>query len=761
MERILGYSDKLSVRPGETIAFMVSCETADRFEASIVRLIHGDVNPAGPGFKEERMATDVEGFHAGRKQAIHNGSYVVVPRRPALDQLRSFTLQTMVWPTTPEKGRQSLIAWWDDGDKRGFVLGIDQASGLSFRVGDGSGSIEEVASGTPFLVREWYLAAASFDAVTGEVRLYQQPLVDYGSFNAPVEVAKALAVKPGRPEVPLMMAAHYAGQVGNRIIAGGKFNGKLDSPILSSVVLGRLEIEQALAGTLPDRLKSAVLARWDFACGTTTETVFDTSPNHWHGQTINLPTRAMKGYNWSGREMSWRHAPHEYGAIHFHDDDLYDAGWEPDFTLTVPEHFRSGIYAAHIATNGHEDRIPFIVRPLRGATAKIAFLVPTASYMAYANDHMAIDFPVTQLAIGRLVVLTDKDALLQENWEYGGSLYDLHSDGSGICYSSRLRPIVDMRPKVLGVLGGKGSSLWQFNADLHIVDWLEEKGFEYDCVTDEDLHHEGVSALANYRTVLTGSHPEYCSKQMWDALDLYKKAGGRLMYLGADGWYWRIGYHRTKPGVIEVRRGEGGIRSWAAEPGEYYHSFTGEYGGLWRRQGRPPQMVAGTGFTAQGFDISSYYRRTPDSFDPRARFIFEGIGDDELIGNFGLIGGGAAGLELDRADRSLGTPPHALVVASSENHTGVYYVVPEEMLTNRPGFSGEENTLVRADIVFYETAAGGAVFSTSSIAWAGSLSHNKYDNNVSRITENVLGRFIADEPFEIPSRLGDPQQPIP
>ena len=55
--------------------------------------------------------------------------------------------------------------------------------------------------------------------------------------------------------------------------------------------------------------------------------------------------------------------------------------------------------------------------------------------------------------------------------------------------------------------------------------------------------------------------------------------------------------------------------------------------------------------------------------------------------------------------------------------------------------------LVKADLVFYETAAGGAVFSTGSIAWAGSLSHNGYDNNVSRIMRNVLNRFLDPEPF--------------
>ena len=95
----------------------------------------------------------------------------------------------------------------------------------------------------------------------------------------------------------------------------------------------------------------------------------------------------------------------------------------------------------------------------------------------------------------------------------------------------------------------------------------------------------------------------------------------------------------------------------------------------------------------------------------------------------------------------LGTPPNALVLASSETHTNIYLVVCEEILINYPGISGQENDLVRADIVFYELASGGAVFATSSIAWGGSLSHNKYKNNVARMTENVLRRFIEPTPF--------------
>ena len=119
------------------------------------------------------------------------------------------------------------------------------------------------------------------------------------------------------------------------------------------------------------------------------------------------------------------------------------------------------------------------------------------------------------------------------------------------------------------------------------------------------------------------------------------------------------------PDVVEVRRAEGGIRAWAAEPGEYFQALDGGYGGLWRRNGRPPQMLCGVGFSAQGLFEGSYYRRMPDAADPRAAWIFDGI-EGEIIGDFGLSGGGAAGFELDRADFALGTPPNALILARSE-----------------------------------------------------------------------------------------------
>ncbi|HXG19460.1 MAG TPA: N,N-dimethylformamidase beta subunit family domain-containing protein, partial [Methylomirabilota bacterium] len=733
--KITGYSDKISVRPGETIQFMVNCELPS-YEVEVVRIICGDTNPAGPGVKEKTVRTPVTGTHKGRKQIIEAGSYITIATSPILERLESFSVQAMIWPTTPERGRQIIAAKFSDREKSGFALMIAEDGSLALMLGDGKGQAEILSTGNRFLAREWYFVAASYEAKTQEVALYQEPLVQYPLAADAAEVRTKVKTKGiGKNQAPLMFAAYRSG-AGSRTTLDGKYNGKIDSPCIANRALSRAEMEALKSGPTPSALAIAVIGAWDFSLDISSLRVRDTSPNRLHGQVVNLPARGMKGYKWDGTAMSWKEKPEHYGAIHFHDDDVYDAGWQVDFALTAPLSMKSGLYAARLRAGDEEEYIPFVVKPQKGKEKKLAFLLSTASYMAYANEHMGTNAGLIELLSGRLPTLDEKSLFLAEHREYGASCYDSHTDGSGVCYSSRLRPILNMRPKHISALGGHGSSLWQFNADTHITDWLEAMGYDFDVITDEDLHYEGYELLKPYTVILTGTHPEYHSLQMWDAMKAYQDNGGRLMYMGANGWYWRIAFHPEAPGVIEVRRAEGGIRTWAAEPGEYYHSFTGEYGGLWRRQGRPPQMIAGVGFTAQGFDVSAPYYRLLDSFNTRSAFIFAGIGSDEVIGDFGLIGGGAAGLELDRADRSLGTPPHALVLATSKGgHTDIYLVVCEELLATVPGLGGAENELVRADMVFYETPNGGAVWASGSIAWAGSLSHNRYNNNVARITK--------------------------
>ena len=170
--------------------------------------------------------------------------------------------------------------------------------------------------------------------------------------------------------------------------------------------------------------------------------IVDTSPNVLNGHAINLPARGMTGYNWSADEIVYHHAPEEYGAIHFHDDDIDDARWDADFGFTAPEGLKSGFYAARLRIGGEEssateDYIPFVVRPPKNQpSARVAVIIPTNSYLAYSNDNLATNSVVAQLLAGKVPLMQASDLYLNEHREYGLSTYSLHSDGSGVCYSS-------------------------------------------------------------------------------------------------------------------------------------------------------------------------------------------------------------------------------------------------------------------------------------------------------------------------------------
>ncbi len=73
--KIVGYSDRFSVRPGQTIRFMVSSE-APAYRSELVRLRHTGANPESPGCKIEALESSISGEYPGQYQAIHSVSSI-------------------------------------------------------------------------------------------------------------------------------------------------------------------------------------------------------------------------------------------------------------------------------------------------------------------------------------------------------------------------------------------------------------------------------------------------------------------------------------------------------------------------------------------------------------------------------------------------------------------------------------------------------------------------------------------------------------
>ena len=705
---LIGYSDKLSLRGGETIAFKVSSTSSAPFTARLMRSISADPNPEGAGIIEEPFEEvfPTQRFPS-RYQAFSPGSCAMTTERlqHAFDD--GFLISANVFVAAGKTTLQSILSIGDTS------LVIDRAGAAALILPH-----QALSTGVGLEQRRWYRVEAGFDAQKQELFVRQTPLKS---------VART-AVRAAQ------CSRRWCGDVafGERVIVAARMvNGRM-----TDYFNGKIELPMIHESPLRDEQKC--VACWDFSLDISSTTVRETRAGL-DARLINFPARAMTGSNWDAGEMCWRHAPAHYGAIHFHEDDIYDFEWQDDFSFTPPKGFPSGVYVMRIQCGEHEDAMPFYVcGPRRRPAAKLCILIPTFTYVAYGN-HARPDYDPCWKA--RVKDWNAYPYNPVEYRNYGLSTYNVHTDGSGICHASHRRPLFNMRPGYITFGNGECSGLRHFQADSHLISWLHAKGMDYDIITDRELHDEGLAAIEGYQAVMTTTHPEYHTLQTMDALQDYRDTGGNLIYLGGNGFYWKVAIHRETEGLIEIRRAEAGIRAWAAESGEYYNAFDGTYGGLWRRSGRPPQLLVGIGFSAQGKFDGSFYRRV--CHDSAYDWVFKGIKGD-VIGDFGFSGGGAAGFELDRVDYALGTPPDAVVLATSAGHGDHFMLVPEEQLTHLTTLPGEPTeNLLRADMVYFEVAGGGRVFATGSITFCGSLPHNHFDNNVSTMLANIVDKMIA------------------
>ncbi|WP_439577128.1 N,N-dimethylformamidase beta subunit family domain-containing protein [Elioraea sp.] len=717
---IAGYLDRLSARPGGTLRGFVSVAGPGPLRLRLVRVGSADPNPAGPGMRLTALHDRLDTVVDARPQPVAIGSWGLVPRGPAFAADTPRCWAALVSFRTP--GEPAAVLGAESGADRILLRAGAAGPSAALTLGGQTCALSLDARMRP---ERWYRLWLAHDPMSSRATL--------GMTELGGSAATASADLPGTAPWsagPITFAAAEAAA------PHAHLSGRIEDPV--SLAAAPASWPDALA--LPCA-PSAIRARWDFGIGIDTMTLTDTGPGAHHGRLVNAPTRGVVGARWSGRETCWRHAPEDYAAIHFHADDLEDCGWDETFRYTIPDDLPSGAYAFHLAGEGGEDWLPFYVLPRReGPHASIAFLASTFTYQAYANFSRSLatgSYRARVAAWGAYPFHPDDHPAL------GRSTYQRHDDGSGIALSSRLRPILTMRPGFLFYDDPRGSGLRHYPADTHILAWAEAKGHTLDIVTDEDLDDEGVALLAPYRVVLTGSHPEYHTARTLDALTQYRDSGGRLVYLGGNGFYWRIARDPARPHLIEVRRAEGGIRTWECEPGEYCHQLDGQLGGLWRRNRRPPQALVGVGFTAQGRFEGTHYRRLPASYEPRWSWMFEGV--PEVFGDAGLSGGGAAGFEMDRADVRLGTPEEAAILARSADPPASMMLVPEEVLTNLATVSGEApEALLRAEIVAFATPHGGAVFSVGSITFCGSLwERGATDGPVSRLLDTVVRRFAT------------------
>jgi N,N-dimethylformamidase len=268
---LIGYVDRFSGRPGECIAVKVSSQFEAPYRADMVRIVHADANPAGPGIKIEEVAAGFAGEYPSRSQPIHSGSLGVVTAGAPIALPDPCTIVVRVQP------------WLLDG-RRQTVFSIE--GGLTLLVAT-AGAVLEAGGGrvqipAPMLERRWYeLRVVASD---GRLRFRQTALqrswgaLDCGAAEMPgtAGVLKRLALGAGFTAAPGPHDDPHC----------AFFNGRIEDPAII--------LETADEDALIEPERSECLAWWDFSAGIGTDRILDRE-HALNGSLRNLPTRAVRG----------------------------------------------------------------------------------------------------------------------------------------------------------------------------------------------------------------------------------------------------------------------------------------------------------------------------------------------------------------------------------------------------------------------------------------------------------------------------------
>jgi N,N-dimethylformamidase len=257
------------------------------------------------------------------------------------------------------------------------TLALTENGECELRIHDGASANRSLrpADGTRLRYGRWYRARITADLGPGLAEL-EVASTDRAP-SGPQRLSARTALRPaetgwlggqGRPvRLVLAAAAAQGSQAGL-----AHFTGKIEAPVLT-------------AGGPAGSQEVTVSWRLGPARGAVIE---DDSGQHAELRLLNTPMTGVTGHCWNGGVLDYRQDPAQYAALAFHADDLTDAGWQTTATIALPETLTSGVYAAKLATAGGDRYVPFFVAPAMGTKRnRIAVLLPTFTYLAYANEH--------------------------------------------------------------------------------------------------------------------------------------------------------------------------------------------------------------------------------------------------------------------------------------------------------------------------------------------------------------------------------------
>ncbi len=727
------YAEK-SVASGQTIHFRVSSDVP--YHLCVCRL---GPNVDDPSLDEDLPWSCHQILHK-RQQPIYPGSYVYIEKSlSAAQSFKALTLECWIRPWRINT-YQGLITQYNYPHACGFGLFINSQGQVQFYFGDGGAFHPEwLYNGPQLNPRQWHHLVCVWSKRTDlpSVSLWVDGKQSFqGKFQGPVSVCPGTA--------PLRLGA-----CADNICTSHFLDGDLAMPVIYGRALSKDEIEQRYSKkALETPNLNGVLGCW-LLSEERGDKVADISRDQRHGRIINHATWMIGGPSFVSNTVA------RYGnydptqdarrghSLRFASDDLYDCGWEVTDKCDIPEDAKPGIYVGRIRyefnNKSHLYDITFIIRKAeQRPKARILMLCSSNTWLAYN----AMPFVKDPERRSGWWATEKKDLSVSGAPAY--NCYLDHESGQPTYQLGVHMPWPVAGPYVLHSSTNVGfSHLVRAERFVHI--WLDQNGYDYDVVTDFDLHRD-PAILKDYKVLIINGHSEYWSIPAYNSVDRFLCDGGSVIVLSGNTMFWRVSFDKDGT-VMECRKFPVDVLgSSNATVGELYHSHDSRRGGLMRECGYPAWSLF-------GLECVGYWSTNASNFEvyhteKHDHFLFNQPNPVSLKhgDTFGHASNGglpkAVGHEFDVRVTNLPPvtnipvganlpvePPGIVTLAVSKKTADVFdYFAQWKNISNA----------VVSEVIYWERPQGGLVFCVGTVGAGWTLSA---DPKFQALIHNVLHHF--------------------
>ncbi len=525
---------------------------------------------------------------------------------------------------------QGIISQHGYPNECGPGLFIDGDGRVRFYLGDGGKYQKAQLHAGPALTKHrWHHIVGVWDGTTKSLWLDGKRLAQW-KFEGPL--------RPGKAALRLASFGH----------AHGGADRFLDGDLAMLVIYDKALSPEEIAKRFAQRGSQQAEGNHVLACWPLSEErgdrVADVSANKRHGRIINHATWMVGGPDFDADAVPRYDAAYDTArdakrghGLRFCSDDLLDCRWAVTHEYRLPSNARSGIYVGRYRFQldgkpAHYDVTFIVTPPAKRKRPPILVLCSTNTWLAYSSTAFAKNVSLG-LRKWDTTGIANGEGNPPSFSQYRVHHYSSEQPGPPVYQQGFNLPWPAAGPQATYSDAKDGySHLTRGERFLHV--WLDRNGYEYDLVTDYDLHRN-PDMLKEYKVLAINGHSEYWSAEAYDGVDRYLKAGGNVAVFSGNTMFWRVSYSEDGS-VMECRKFD---RDAAAREGstlgEIWHSHDGRRGGLSCECGYPAWKVVGLEFLGwSSSKVSTFQAYEVDTAD---HFLFQqpekvGVKPNEFFG---------------------------------------------------------------------------------------------------------------------------------